>query len=307
MSKQIRFILFFAGRVLFMNILIPDYYNGFKCVADRCLHNCCIGWEIDIDEDTLCLYGDIGGEFGKRLKDNISDDEYPHFILREHGRCPFLNEKGLCDIIAELGDGALCDICADHPRYRNYFDDRLEMGLGLSCEEAARIILSNENKVKLVDIDTGVPVAVFPERQRLLDILQDRSLPLKDRLKELCTLPDKDYFAFFSSLERLSGEWDGYLELLKSKTADISEFDTVFEQLAVYFLLRHSAESLLIGSFVSALSVYIIQKISAALKYKNGTLTLDEIIEISRMYSSEIEYSDENTEKMINITKSSSF
>ena len=166
MSKQIRFILFFAGRDLFMNILIPDYYNGFKCIADRCLHNCCIGWEIDIDEDTLCLYGDISGEFGKRLKGNISDDEYPHFILREHGRCPFLNEKGLCDIITERGDGALCDICADHPRYRNYFDDRLEMGLGLCCEEAARIILSNKNKVRLVNIDTAEPAAVFPERQK---------------------------------------------------------------------------------------------------------------------------------------------
>ncbi len=290
-----------------MQILVPDYYNNFRCIADKCEHNCCIGWEIDIDEDTLSLYKEIGGELGKRLSDNISLDGCPHFILKEHDRCPFLNKNGLCDIITELGDGALCDICADHPRYRNYFDDRLEMGLGLCCEEAARIILSNEHKVKLVDIDTGVPVAVFPERQRLLDILQDRSLPLKDRLKELCALPDKDYFAFFSSLERLSGEWDGYLELLKCKTADISEFDTVFEQLAVYFLLRHSAESLLISSFVSALSVYIIQKISAALKYKNGTLTLDEIIEISRMYSSEIEYSDENTEKMINITKSSSF
>ena len=51
---------------------------------------------------------------------------------------------------------------------------------------------------------------------------------------------------------------------------------------------------------MSGLSVYIIQKISAALKRKNGTLTLDEIIEICRMYSSEIEYSDENVEKIVN-------
>ena len=283
-----------------MQILVPDYYNSFKCIADKCSHSCCIGWEIDIDEDTLSLYDELGGELGKRLRDNISLDDCPHFILKEHDRCPFLNENGLCDIITELGDGALCDICADHPRYRNYFDDRLEMGLGLCCEEAARIILTNEKKIKLVDIDTGAPAAVFPERQRLLDFLQNRSLPLKYRLNELCTLPDKDYFAFFSSLERLSGEWDSYLELLKCEAADISAFDTVFEQLAVYFLLRHSAESLHIGAFMSGLSVYIIQKISAALKHKNGTLTLDEIIEICRMYSSEIEYSDENVEKIVN-------
>lgn len=287
-----------------MNILIPDYYNGFKCIADRCLHNCCIGWEIDIDEDTLCLYGDIGGEFGKRLKDNISDDEYPHFILREHGRCPFLNEKGLCDIIAELGDGALCDICADHPRYRNYFDDRLEMGLGLCCEEAARIILSNKNKVRLVDIDTAEPAAVFPERQKLLDILQDRALPFNERIQKLGTLPDRDYFSLYSSLERLDGVWDNYLEFLKCDAdADLSEFDTAFEQLAVYFLFRHSAEDLSRGILFSLVSVYIMQRIAAAMKQKNGSLSLDDIIEIARMYSAEIEYSDENEEKIIDTIK----
>ena len=284
-----------------MQILVPDYYNNFRCIADKCEHNCCIGWEIDIDEETLSLYKEIGGELGKRLRDSIALDGCPHFILKEHDRCPFLNKNGLCDIITELGDGALCDICADHPRYRNYFDDRLEMGLGLCCEEAARIILSNENKVKLVDIDTGVPVAVFPERQRLLDILQNRSLPLNDRIQKLGSLPDKDYFSLYSSLERLDDEWDNYLELVKSDAdADILEFDTVFEQLAVYFLLRHSASDLENGALFSLVSVYIIHKIASALKSKNGSLTLDEIIEISRMYSSEIEYSDENVEKIVN-------
>lgn len=287
-----------------MNILVPDYYNGFKCIADRCRHNCCIGWEIDIDEDTLCLYGDIGGEFGKKLIDNISDDEYPHFILREQDRCPFLNEKGLCDIITELGDGALCDICADHPRYRNYFDNRLEMGLGLCCEEAARIILSNKNKVRLLDIDTAEPTTVFPERQKLLDILQNRALPFNDRIQKLSTLPDKDYFSLYSSLERLDAEWDNYLELLKSDTdSDILEFDTAFEQLAVYFLLRHSVDDLSKGALFSLVSVCIIQKIAAAMKQKNGTLSLEEIIEIARMYSAEIEYSDENVEKIIDTIK----
>ena len=30
----------------------PDYYPLFHCIADRCRHNCCIGWEIDIDSRT---------------------------------------------------------------------------------------------------------------------------------------------------------------------------------------------------------------------------------------------------------------
>ena len=35
-----------------MKIFAPDYYRDFKCSAGNCKHSCCIGWEIDIDEDT---------------------------------------------------------------------------------------------------------------------------------------------------------------------------------------------------------------------------------------------------------------
>ena len=45
----------------------PDYYPLFHCIADRCRHNCCIGWEIDVDGDSLAAYDQIGGEMGERL------------------------------------------------------------------------------------------------------------------------------------------------------------------------------------------------------------------------------------------------
>ena len=35
-----------------MQLFAPTYYKKFKCIADRCQHNCCIGWEIDIDGET---------------------------------------------------------------------------------------------------------------------------------------------------------------------------------------------------------------------------------------------------------------
>ena len=33
-----------------MKVVVPNYYNQFKCIAEKCHHNCCIGWEIDIDD-----------------------------------------------------------------------------------------------------------------------------------------------------------------------------------------------------------------------------------------------------------------
>ena len=36
-----------------MKLRIPSYYEEFSCIADKCKDNCCIGWEIDIDEETI--------------------------------------------------------------------------------------------------------------------------------------------------------------------------------------------------------------------------------------------------------------
>ena len=45
-----------------MKEVFPNYYKKFKCIADKCKHNCCIGWEIDIDNDTLEFYFNNGTE-----------------------------------------------------------------------------------------------------------------------------------------------------------------------------------------------------------------------------------------------------
>ena len=36
-----------------MKRVVPDYYADFACVAGACRHTCCVGWEIDIDPDSL--------------------------------------------------------------------------------------------------------------------------------------------------------------------------------------------------------------------------------------------------------------
>lgn len=134
----------------------PDYYPLFHCIADRCRHNCCIGWEIDVDGDSLAAYDQIGGEMGERLHKCIDrSGEMPHFLLGEQERCPFLNGKNLCDLILYGGEGMLCQICTDHPRYRSFLSERTEIGVGLCCEEAARLILTRPEKTTLVVTGEG--------------------------------------------------------------------------------------------------------------------------------------------------------
>lgn len=44
----------------------PAYYKAFRCIGSDCTENCCIGWEIDVDEDSLAYYETVPGDFGER-------------------------------------------------------------------------------------------------------------------------------------------------------------------------------------------------------------------------------------------------
>lgn len=130
-----------------MILRVPSYYKEFHCIAERCKDSCCIGWEIDIDEDTFSYYKSIGGAFGERLRDHMETEECNSFTLRENGWCPFLNEKKLCDICIELGEEALCEVCTEFPRFTMEYENVREKVLCLSCEEVGRLVFTSDEKI----------------------------------------------------------------------------------------------------------------------------------------------------------------
>ena len=138
-----------------MSIWYPSFYPAFRCRADRCRHSCCRGWEIDVDEDSAELYRSLPGELGEELRQALfSDEEGWHFRLDEEERCPFLESDGLCRLIKRLGEEALCDICALHPRFFEELDADELWGLGLSCEEATALLLK-EKELRFVCRESG--------------------------------------------------------------------------------------------------------------------------------------------------------
>ena len=300
-------------------IIVPNYYHKFKCIAHKCQHNCCIGWEIDIDEETMAKYGALSGELAAKIRANIEGD-VPHFVLGKDERCPFLNEDGLCDIIAEYGEDMLCQICSLHPRFRNFYLDFSEMGLGLCCEEAARIILSEREKFALImpeSIQTDSEENEFLQiRERIFAIIQDREISIKERFFTLAKLFDLEFeFSLerlrklYLSLERLDDKWTEEIEKLAGYSFDIDIFcdesmQIPFEQLCCYFIFRHLSEAMWDGDYAgrvnfALMSCYFIGALFSYYKHKDGGIKMDRMINIVRMYSSEVEYSEENMEKII--------
>jgi len=294
-----------------MKLIAPNYYPAFRCIADKCRHSCCIGWEIDIDPDTREKYRHVPDEFGMRLNAAIADGEVSSFRLGPDERCPMLNATGLCDLIIALGEENLCQVCADHPRFRNYFADRTEIGLGLCCEEAARLILSQEEPMELITLEDDGEAADLPAeeaallalRAELIALMQDETRPIEDRLDVLLdavgfAIPDRDWVEVYRGLERLDPAWDDMLDSIDPPdcTADPWELsDRPFGRFTAYMLYRNLPGALDDDDIPGRVAFCVLStRILAALCAAHEGCTLADCIEFARMYSAEIEYSEDN-------------
>ena len=137
-----------------MKITVPEYFKEFKCIADKCEDTCCAGWGIVIDEETNEYYQNVKGTFGERLRSEIVNDGGENIFILKNNNCPFLDENKMCDIYKELGGESLCYTCKQYPRYTEEFGNVREIGISVSCPEAARIIL-RENKKSTFEVSVN--------------------------------------------------------------------------------------------------------------------------------------------------------
>ena len=289
-----------------MKLYAPSYYKNFKCIADKCDHSCCVGWEIDIDPEALEKYENCKAPYGAEVIDSIVKDETPHFKLVGDERCPHLNENGLCKIILELGEDYLCGICREHPRFYNY-TSVAEVGIGMSCTEAARIILSSPDYAEILCIgqSNAAPDSIDFDgrayREEMYRILADRTQSYSSRLTEIYQRysinigEDSVWLDALDSLEYLD---DSHRQLFLKYSSDCTaiENDEYRERFLAYFIYRHVTEAFDIDDLRSRLSFCLFcERLFASLIASENAKNLNEIATLARIISEEIEYSDDNT------------
>lgn len=188
-----------------MNYRTMSFYPEFHCIGGICEDSCCENWEIDLDDESVKLYRKQKGAFGNRLRENMRAKD-KQFILNGT-RCPFLNDKNLCDIFTEMGEECLCQTCTNFPRHIEEFDDLKEVSLTISCPEACRIMLRLEDKItfdckegtdEIYGLKQMKPLSFFQKRKEnklnaalfsclfevrnvFFEILQNRELTIQER------------------------------------------------------------------------------------------------------------------------------
>lgn len=151
-------------------MLVPKYVTQFQCLGGDCPDTCCSTWSIDIDRETYDRYR---GESHPALKpllqqylekaDSISEARHGKLLLRQADlRCGLHSGVGLCGVQQHLGEDALSDTCYIYPRKVLQFGERFEQTLTLSCPEAARLALTQDDAFEFVSADFTSRLATTP-------------------------------------------------------------------------------------------------------------------------------------------------
>ena len=186
-------------------MLVPKYVTQFRCIGGDCPDTCCSTWSINIDKDTFQRYR---REIHPALKPllqkylvQVDKDSYARHgkldLRASDSHCGLHSSDGMCPIQQTLGEDALSDTCYIYPRYVVQFGDRFEQSLTLSCPEAARLALTQEDAFEFVSADfttrlattpvvtsvRGYPIEAMDEvRVFLIQLFQTPDLSNKERL-----------------------------------------------------------------------------------------------------------------------------
>jgi len=319
-----------------MRIRVPDYYKQFHCLAGACPHSCCEKWEVVIDEESVCLYQQVPGALGEKLRDAMKEDEEGDVCFPLNGgRCPFLDDENLCEIHRQLGEQATSITCQEHPRFTEDYGPFREVSLSASCPAANALLLGSEERLHFVDIETdeageeGDPwlEGLLPLRDRMLELLSDRTMPPHQRLRQFLLLAAEaqqyldedeterlpvlaenwrggedpvvegsdlfpDALRLLASMEVLEPDWKGLLRQAETiRTAEQPE--PLLDRIAVYFAFRYLLKCVNDGDLLGraqlvVLAVLTVERLAAVCG----------LPEALRRFSCEIEHSGENLEAL---------
>ena len=318
-------------------VRVPDYYEKFRCLAGKCPHSCCEKWEVVLDEETAARYRALPGPLGEKLRRAMTEESGEVCFALRGGRCPFLDEENLCEIHRTLGEKATSRTCQSHPRFIEEYGEVREVTLSASCPAANHLLLGENAPLRFVTVEKegALPEELRPLyalREACIGLLQNRTLPLRNRLSWLLLLANEAQAALDEGQEEVlyslaeaaaelpaeapveptgAGLFPAALEVLEEleilgedwrpllaagKTApglELEEAAPVLERICAYFLFRYFCKAYADGDLLSKAQLAVLGTLTAA--RLGGVCGLGEAL---RRFSREVEHSAENLDAL---------
>lgn len=267
-----------------MKIVKPTFYKTFKCIAGDCPDSCCQGWEVDADSDSLEYYKTLDNslEIKKRIDSVLSKDEFDNtiFTLAPKKRCPFLNDKNLCDMHIAIGGEHTPYTCRTFPRFIYDFGATREIGISFSCPVASDMMYNtesfdfetevNSDLPTLNDIDAEKYFLLYKGRAEAYKIAKDKNKSIRERLNDLLDLgvllqeklfpydeggDDIAFFDVFKNPELINPEWKEKVENFSLKQVSDTQSN---ENILMYFLYKYLMQAIYDDDALSKIKMAVI-------------------------------------------------
>lgn len=165
----------------------PDYYNNFKCIADKCSITCCQEWKIAVDDATNRKWKKLSADKVSGKSDNLSSYTYHKdgslvIKLDEKHRCPFLSKDKLCLLVMTYSDEVLSETCALFPREIHRFSRHEERTLMPCCPAVIDLWCESPVTFPVISETRNNLSMAFSIRDNLIKLISDQGLSVEQAL-----------------------------------------------------------------------------------------------------------------------------
>lgn len=165
----------------------PDYYNKFKCIADKCSITCCQEWKIAVDDATNRKWKKLSADKVSGKSDNLSSYTYHKdgslvIKLDEKHRCPFLSKDKLCHLVMTYSDEVLSETCALFPREIHRFSRHEERTLMPCCPAVIDLWCEKPVTFPVISETRNNLSMAFSIRDNLIKLISDQGLSVEQAL-----------------------------------------------------------------------------------------------------------------------------
>ena len=165
----------------------PDYYNNFKCIADKCSITCCQEWKIAVDDATNRKWKKLSADKVSGKSDNLSSytchkDDSLVIKLDEKHRCPFLSKDKLCHLVMTYSDEVLSETCALFPREIHRFSTHEERTLMPCCPAVIDLWCEKPVTFPVISETLNNLSTAFLIRDNLIKLISDQGLSVEQAL-----------------------------------------------------------------------------------------------------------------------------
>ena len=165
----------------------PDYYNKFKCIADKCSITCCQEWKIAVDEATNRKWMKLSADKVSGKSENLSSytchkDGSRVIKLDEKHRCPFLSKDKLCHLVMTYSDKVLSETCTLFPREIHRFSTHEERTLMPCCPAVIDLWCEKPVTFPVISETMDNLSPAFLIRDNLIKLISDQGLSVEQAL-----------------------------------------------------------------------------------------------------------------------------